>query len=150
CTSGRSPGWCPFGQNESMQDDVVVLRDWQRADLPVIEDASRDPYIPSITSVPVRYTPADGAAWLERQRSQAREGTGYPKAVTLRATGETVGFATVNGISRTHRRGAAGYWILRGHRGHGYARRALALLPELARDQGLIRLEALVEVDNAA
>ncbi len=133
-----------------MDDDVVALRAWKPADLPVIEEAGRDPYIPSITSVPVEYTPDEGVAWLERQWDQAKQGTGYPMAVTLRATGETVGFTAVNAINWTHRRAAVGYWILRRHRGHGYARRALALLPDVARGLGIIRLEALVEVDNPA
>jgi RimJ/RimL family protein N-acetyltransferase len=116
----------------------------------VIEEASHDPYIPAITSVPAEYTPAGGVTWLERQWHQAAQDTGYPLAVTLRSTGETIGFAAVNGINRTHGRAAVGYWILDRHRGHGYARRALALLPDIATGLGIIRLEALIEVDNPA
>jgi hypothetical protein len=37
-------------------NDVVALRGWQPSDLPVIAEASEDPYIPLITTVPSRYT----------------------------------------------------------------------------------------------
>jgi len=33
-------------------NDTVLLRAWEHGDLPVIEEASHDPYIPLITSTP--------------------------------------------------------------------------------------------------
>ena len=131
-------------------NDVVVLRAWEEGDLPVIEEASSDPYIPLITTVPAPYTPQEGNAWLERQRDQAVNGHGCPMAVISRSTGETVGMATINGINWTHRRAAIGYWILDRYRGHGLARAAVSLLPGLARKLELIRLEALIEPSNHA
>ena len=131
-------------------NDVVVLRVWEEGDLPVIDEASSDPYIPLITTVPAVYTPQEGNAWLERQRDQAVSGRGCPMAIISRSTGETVGMAAINGINWTHRRAAIGYWILDRHRGHGYAKAAVSLLPGLARELGLIRLEALIEPGNHA
>jgi ribosomal-protein-alanine N-acetyltransferase len=69
-------------------------------------------------------------------------------AITATATGDVVGMATINDINWAHRRAAVGYWILHRYRGHGFAKAALSLLPDLARELGLFRLEALVETDN--
>jgi len=131
-------------------NDLVLLRPWRDGDLPVIAEASRDPYIPQITSVPARYTPAEGAAWLQRQHDQLARGQGCPMAICARATGEVVGLATIAGITWVHRRGDIGYWLLPRHRGHGYARAAAALLPGLAAEIGLVRIEALIEPWNMA
>jgi RimJ/RimL family protein N-acetyltransferase len=69
-------------------------------------------------------------------------------AIISRATGQAVGMATINGINWTHRRAAIGYWILHRHRSHGLAKATVSLLPGLARELGLIRLEALIEPGN--
>src|SRR6266851_1175672 len=87
-------------------NDVVVLRAWEVGDLPVIEEASSDPYIPLITTVPAPYTLQEGNAWLKRQHDQAADGRGCPMAIISRSTGQTVGLATINGIDWTHRRAA--------------------------------------------
>lgn len=71
-------------------------------------------------------------------------------AITARRTGDVVGMVTLHGISLEHRRAAVGYWILPRQRGHGYAKAAVSLLPGLARDLGLARIEALIEPSNLA
>src|SRR5580693_3746834 len=53
------------------------LRPFQLSDLPLVEEAARDPYIPLITTVPAAYTPGEGRAFIERQWSRAADGTGY-------------------------------------------------------------------------
>lgn len=131
-------------------NDLVTLRAWRPDDLPVIAEASQDPYIPLITTVPRAYTPEEGHAWLRRQHDQAAEGRGCPMAITTAAGGEVVGLATITGIDWAHRRASIGYWILDRHRGRGLAKAAVSLLPDLARELGLIRLQALIEPDNRA
>lgn len=129
------------------------MRLWTRADLPTIEATSRDPYIPLITTVPGRYTPEAGEAWLARQGEHLERGRACPMAVTVRGDAgseRVVGFAAVNRIDWVERTAAVGYWILAGERGRGYAGAALALLPGLAAGLGLRRLEALIEWDNLA
>jgi RimJ/RimL family protein N-acetyltransferase/uncharacterized damage-inducible protein DinB len=131
-------------------DGTVLLRAWGPGDLPVIAEASSDSYIPLITTIPVPYTPQQGGAWLRRQWDQAADGRGCPMAIVSRSSSETVGMATITGIDWTHRRAAIGYWILDRHRGRGFAKAAVSLLPGLARDLGLVRLEALIEPGNHA
>ena len=132
----------------------VLLREWTPADLPAIEAASQDPYIPRITTVPSNYTPAAGDAWLTRQRGHLTNRRACPLAVVARSAEEgsehVVGFAAVNRIDWDAGTAAVGYWILAEERGHGYAKAALALLPQLASQLGLRRLEALIERDNLA
>jgi RimJ/RimL family protein N-acetyltransferase len=131
-------------------NDLVLLRRWQPDDLPAIDEASTDPYIPLVTTVPSPYSPEQGTAWLQRQEDQAARGLGCPQAIVARHTQTVVGMATITGIDWTHHRAAIGYWILSRHRGHGYARAAVVLLPVLARQLGIIRLQALVETSNHA
>ncbi len=132
------------------RNDLVVLRAWRSADLPIIAEVSRDPYIPHVTTVPRPYTPDEGRAWLQRQHDQAAEGRGCPLAVVTAADGEVAGMATITGIDWANRRANVGYWLLRRHRGRGLAKAALTLLPDIARELGLVRLQALVEPDNRA
>ncbi len=131
-------------------NDIVALRIWQPADLPAIAEASSDPYIPLITTVPAPYSPEEGTAWLQRQWDQAAEGRGCPLAIISRSTQQVVGSATITRIDWHHRHAAIGYWILARHRRHGLARAAVALLPGLARELGLVRIEALIEPGNHA
>ncbi|APU12382.1 MULTISPECIES: GNAT family N-acetyltransferase [Actinoalloteichus] len=130
------------------RDDRVLLRAWQIDDLPAITEAARDPYIPLITSIPPDCSPAEGSFWLHRQWNQAAEGRGLPLAIVDQAVGEAVGMVTLNSIDWTHRRAAVGYWLLPRHRGRGLVTSAVRLVVELARDLDLLRVEALVEVDN--
>jgi RimJ/RimL family protein N-acetyltransferase len=135
---------------EPRRNETVLLRAWQADDLPVIAEASDDPYIPLITTVPAPFTVEEGNAWLRRQWDHAAGGRGCPMAIAARGAQAVVGMATINGIDWTHRRGEIGYWILHRHRGRGFARAAVALLPGLARDLGLVRIQALIEPGNHA
>lgn len=53
-------------------DEAVALRIWTEADLPLIEEVSRDPHIPEITTVPSLYNDELGREWLERQWGRRR------------------------------------------------------------------------------
>jgi hypothetical protein len=48
-------------------NDTILPRAWEEGDLPAIEEASSDPYIPLITTVPAPYTPHEGNVWLEHR-----------------------------------------------------------------------------------
>lgn len=71
-------------------------------------------------------------------------------AIATAAGGDVVGLAAITRIDWVHRRASIGYWILNRHRGRGLAKAAISLLPGLARERGLIRLQALIEPDNHA
>jgi [ribosomal protein S5]-alanine N-acetyltransferase len=57
------------------------LRPFAMTDLDLIREASQDPYIPLITTVPVAFTDEQGRRFIERQWDRARHGTGYSFAI---------------------------------------------------------------------
>jgi GNAT superfamily N-acetyltransferase len=113
-----------------LADAVVALRPWRRTDLPAVIEASRDPYIPKVTSVPAPITKGAGERWLERQDVRSRSGLGISLAIADPADDEAVGAVVL-----MHRGGGVyglGYWLLPPARGRGLASRAVALVVEWA------------------
>ena len=55
----------------------VLLRPFALSDLAMVRQASTDPLIPSITSVPRTYTDDAGRAFIERQHDRSAQGDGY-------------------------------------------------------------------------
>ena len=55
----------------------VVLRPYAVSDLAMVRQASSDPLIPSITSVPREFTEEAGLAFIERQHARADQGDGF-------------------------------------------------------------------------
>ena len=130
-------------------DDVVRLRPWLDSDAPIVVEASRDPYIPKVTTVPAPYTKGAGERWLERQDVRSRSGLGISLAIAEVATDEAVG--AVVAMQRSERLYGLGYWLVRAARGRGLASRAVALVAPWALAQpGVEELEALVEPWNQA
>lgn len=130
-------------------DEVVSLRAWRRADLPVVAEASRDPYIPKVTTVPAPYTKSAAELWLERQDARSRSGVGVSLAVAEAATDEALGSVVL--MHRGERLYGVGYWLVRPARGRGLAARAVGLIAAWAlRRPEVAALEALVEPWNEA
>ena len=133
-----------------LTDGVALLRPWVMGDLPCVEEASRDPYIPEWTTVPSLYTEPEGRAWIERQWGRAANGEGLAFAITDAASGEALGGVFL--ILRPQPGVVGiGYWLIEPARGRRLASRAVNLLaPWALREAGLARVEALVEPDNVA
>lgn len=130
-------------------DDVVRLRPWRDADLPTVVEASRDPYIPKVTSVPAPYTKGAGERWLARQRGRQASGVGLSLAIADATDDAAVG--AVLAIHRGKGLYGLGYWLVRAARRRGFASRAVALIAPWALAQpGVSALEALVEPWNVA
>jgi RimJ/RimL family protein N-acetyltransferase len=134
-----------------LQDGRVLLRPWRIADLGLVELASRDPAITAGTSVPAPYSEAAGDAWLWRQHAQREQRTGISLAIADARGGAALGYVGVSGLVWRHRRGSLGYWVAGARRRQGLATAAVGLLvPWVFSALGLVRLEAIVEVDNHA
>jgi ribosomal-protein-alanine N-acetyltransferase len=158
-----------------LADGVVMLRAWRKADLATVVEASRDPYIPKVTSVPAPFTRGAGERWLERQDVRSRSGLGVSLAVVEMAGADVSGGQTLHKASTAdvargqtpHKGGdgeavgavvlmhrgrnvyGLGYWLLPTERGRGLASRAVALVVDWALAQpGVAELEALVEPWN--
>jgi RimJ/RimL family protein N-acetyltransferase len=132
-----------------LTDCTVLLRRWAEGDLGCVAEAGRDPRIPAGTTVPARFTVADGLAWIERQWGRADEG-GLSLAIADVGSGEALGMIAL--LSRPQPGTAGiGYWLIERSRGRGLGSRAVRLLARWAvTDAGLARVEALVDPDNVA
>ncbi len=130
-------------------DELVRLRPWTDDDLPTIVEASRDPYIPKVTTVPAPFTKGAGTRWIERQRGRRDSGTGLSLVIADSTSAEAVGGLVI--VDRRDGLHGLGYWVVPRARGRGFASRAVAMAARWALEQPAVRtLEALVEPWNTA
>jgi RimJ/RimL family protein N-acetyltransferase len=132
--------------------DPLVLRPFALGDLAMVGAAAVDPYIPSITSIPARYNPAEGRAFIERQHDRSADGHGYP-FVIARAEAPTQGLGAIGLWLREIESGRAsiGYWLLSEARGQHLAAVALGGVVRFAFDVLAIpRLHLFIEPWNIA
>ncbi len=134
---------------ELTTDEGLTLRPWCLADLELVREASQDDYIPLITTVPARYSRAEGVAFIERQWGRAATGAGYP-FVIVAEDGTPVG--TVGLWLRNVGEGRAS--LATGRQvgcGRRVAEAGLAAVVRWAVDElGIPRLELHVEPWNTA
>jgi RimJ/RimL family protein N-acetyltransferase len=126
-----------------------VLRAFDFDDVPLVEEAAADPFIPLITTVPSNGTAGEIRAFIQRQRSRSATGQGCSFAVAERDTDRAVGQIGLWLDNIRHGRASIGYWIVASQRRRGIAGSALRAitawgfsLPEVA------RLELYVEPWN--
>lgn len=148
------------------------LRAFEPRDVAMVVEASVDPVIPLISSVPPEASATDAAAFVDRQRHRLRDGYGYsfviaeiggPPPVTTHAGApghaahpDTADDRGVGSIGLWLRdidlgRASVGYWVVPSARGRRAAGFALASLATWVFDQLAIpRLELHVEPWNVA
>jgi [ribosomal protein S5]-alanine N-acetyltransferase len=129
----------------TLRAGVVVLRPWSFDDVPTVQAASKDPYIPQITTVPESGDELECRAYVERQWERAASGLGYSFALCAPdlAVGQLGLWPRVDHAS-------IGYWLVPEARGRGLAAQALALVTEWAFARGIPRLELYAEPWNEA
>jgi ribosomal-protein-alanine N-acetyltransferase len=133
-----------------LHDGVVCVRPWRDTDLACVEQASRDDRIPQGTTVPARYTPEAGLAYIARQHARLTTGQGVCLAVADQRNDQAVGH--INLMIRTQEGVAGiGYWIVPAARRQGIASRAISLTTTWGLSAGnFARIEAWVEPNNHA
>jgi ribosomal-protein-alanine N-acetyltransferase len=130
-------------------DEAVALRTWREADLPLIEEVSRGPHVPEMTTVPSPYNDELGREWLERQWGRATNDEGLSLAIADAASGEALGALAL--MRRRADIRELGYWIVARARGRGLATRAVRLLMHWALlQEDVARVEAFAEPWNVA
>jgi [ribosomal protein S5]-alanine N-acetyltransferase len=128
-----------------------LLRPFTLADTDAVREASSDPHIPLITTVPATFTDDEGRRFIERQWSRAEQGTGYSFAIADAATHRAVGQIGLWLKDLDNGRASIGYWVVRSARGGQAATRALRALALWAfEDLRIPRLELNVEPWNTA
>lgn len=127
----------------------VRLRPFEADDVAAVIDASTDPLIPMVTSVPADADSAAAAAFIERQHARATDGSGYSFAVEV--AGICVGQIGLWIRDLDQGRATVGYWIRPASRRRGYAVAALRTLSALAfATVEVDRLQLFVEPWNEA
>jgi RimJ/RimL family protein N-acetyltransferase len=127
------------------------LRPFTLADTEAVREASGDPLIPLITTVPAAFTEDEGRRFIERQWSRAARGTGYSFAIADAGTDQAVGQIGLWLKDVREGRASIGYWVVRSARGRGAAASALRALARWALHELQIpRLELHVEPWNVA
>ncbi len=130
----------------------VVLRPYVISDLAMVRQASSDPLIPSISSVPRTYTDDAGRAFIERQHARDAEGDGY-SFVIAPETEPTMGIGSIGLWLQEIESGRAsiGYWLVADARGRGLAASALRGVVSFAFGElSIPRLHLFVEPWNVA
>ena len=130
----------------------VLLRPYRISDLAMVRQASADPLIPSISSVPPVYTDDAGRAFIERQHARATEGDGFSWVIS-HADEPGAGLGSIGLWLQEVESGRAsiGYWLVAGARGHGLAACGLRALVAFAFGELAIpRLHLFVEPWNIA
>ena len=130
----------------------VLLRPFAISDLAMVRQASTDPLIPSITSVPRTYTDDAGRAFIERQHDRAVQGDGYSFVIAEDADPTSgVGSSGLWLQEIESGRASIGYWVVAAARGRGLAAHALRAVVEFAFGELAIpRLHLFVEPWNTA
>jgi ribosomal-protein-alanine N-acetyltransferase len=131
---------------------TVVLRPWSISDLSLVRQGSADAFVPSISSVPRRYSDDTGRAFIERQHRRAAEGDGI-SFVIAEASAPAVGIGSIGLWLHEIESGRAsvGYWLLERFRGRRLATDALRAVVDFSfRGPGIPRLHLFVEPWNVA
>jgi ribosomal-protein-alanine N-acetyltransferase len=130
---------------------AVRLRGFAPTDLPVVREASLDPLIPLITSVPPAGDDAACLAFIDRQAQRGVDGTGYSFAIADLRSDDAVGHIGLRLHDLRQGRVSIGYWVASSHRGRGLGSDALRTLTRWAVElPGVHRVELYVEPWNAA
>jgi ribosomal-protein-alanine N-acetyltransferase len=135
-----------------LREGPILLRGFHLSDLPLIRQATEDPYIPSITSLPVTYNDDAGRAFIEGQQRLATEGHGFP-FVICEAADPHQGLGGLGLWLREIEDGRAsiGYWVIPSARGRHVAGVALRAAVFYAFEVLAIpRLQLFIEPWNAA
>lgn len=131
-----------------LSDGVVRLRSWRMDDTQCVRRAATDPRIPSGTTVPVEYTPAEGRSFIERQWGRLENGQGISQVIADAASDEALGQLWI-GIRPQPGVAGLGYWLVPDARGRGLATRAVRLAADWALGPlGMARIEAWVVPGN--
>lgn len=127
----------------------LLLRPFEETDVDALFDASADPAITAVTTVPDVVDPGLAAEWIARQHERASTGLGYSFAI--QSDQECVGQIGLWLHDVHHGRATIGYWIRPSRRRRGHAFSALQTLSEWAWSiPELHRLQLHVEPANEA
>ncbi|MFB7269529.1 GNAT family N-acetyltransferase [Streptomyces sp. NPDC056244] len=136
----------------SISTERLVLRSFERADIPAHIEMMNDELVTAWTPVPHPYTREDAVRWVDRIAPAERlEGHGIAFAVTEFLTQRLVGIVRLRRTNWHALSTEMAYVTAPWARGEGYATEsALAVAQWLFRDQKFERIEVRTAADNTA
>jgi ribosomal-protein-alanine N-acetyltransferase len=144
-----TPTDLPPWPTEPVAYGPVVLREFEVRDVPMAIEASTDPYIPLIGTLPANASEQEAQDWVDRQRGRLAEGLGFSFAVAAADTDRTVGAIGLWLAGLRQGRATVGYSIIPSARGRGLAAAALIAVTEFAWTiPALHRIELYIEPWN--
>jgi RimJ/RimL family protein N-acetyltransferase len=133
----------------TLNAEGCLLRAFHDEDLSLVLEASKDPFIPLITSVPADASIQQAQDWIALQHARVADGIGYPFVITAADSGEPLGQIGIWHHDVGPGRARIGYWVLGRHRGHRVAGRALYALANWGLTlPDVVRLELYIEPWN--
>lgn len=129
---------------------AVRLEPFGERHLGALEEMLDDPELLRFTRVPEPVPPGFARTWLGRYEEGRREGSRRAFAI-VDEEGGFLGLVLAPRIDRDTRTAELGYVVAPAARGRGVATEALRQLTRWAFDEaGMVRLELMISVDNAA
>ena len=144
-----TPADLPSWPTEPVAYGPVVLRAFEDRDVPMAIQASTDPYIPLIGTLPPNASQQEAQDWVDRQRGRLAEGLGFSFAIAEADTDRAVGGIGLWLVGLRQGRATVGYSIIPSARGRGLAAAALIAVTEFAWTiPALHRIELYIEPWN--
>jgi [ribosomal protein S5]-alanine N-acetyltransferase len=139
----------PLALPVALSDEVVLLRPWSAADVPVIAAFGTDPESVRWNAAPAGYREDAAQERFAAAEADRRAGRGISLAIGEVASGEVIGYLEVR--LPAPEVGELGYGLVAAARGRGLMARALRLIvPWAIGEYRLGRLQAFVDPGNAA
>lgn len=127
-----------------------MLRPIRETDVAMAVALSTDPYLPLIGTLPAQATPAEAAAWVQRQHDRWTEGRGFSFAIADATDDRALGQIGLWLERLPAGRASAGYAVVPAERGRGVAADALTALTAFAWTiPALHRVELFIEPWNS-
>ncbi|MHA7173186.1 GNAT family N-acetyltransferase [Arthrobacter monumenti] len=145
--TGKIPPW----PTESPAFGSVRLRKFEDRDASMALELAKDPYVPTIGTLPAHATTNEALDWVQRQRERHLDGIGFSFAVADLVTDRAMGGVGLWVTELSEGRATAGYSIVPVERGKGAAAAALMAVTEFAWTiPQLYRVELYIEPWNTA
>jgi RimJ/RimL family protein N-acetyltransferase len=128
---------------------MIRLVPLDESHLDALEPVVTDPDTVRFTRIPEPVSPGGARRLFERAEEGRRDGTREGFAI-VDDSGEFLGLAVAPTIDRDALTAELGYMVAPAARGRGVATEGLRQLTEWAFGEGMLRLELLISVENAA
>jgi RimJ/RimL family protein N-acetyltransferase len=127
---------------------AVILAPWDLSDAPALVDGLVDEQIHRWTPLPEPRSVSEAREWIARRAELSATDQHEHFAIRSGASGELVG--GLNIFFHERRRAEIGYFIFAHSRRRGLASSAVRLASAWAHENGVQRLEAMIDTENIA